>query len=130
MDQIEKNNRYNMLRIEMNKQLQTKGYWLSEEDVTYLQHVQKQACQLHEMIDFDSHIIFELANTFKDSPYIRIDTFVYCIEEALYIYYGVRRRSHELYDHEIVQLLYEQYVKHHGIWDIHLLKDCVKEVTK
>lgn len=130
MNPIGKHDKLYTQRIQMNEQLQTKGYWLSEEDVAFLHHEQIQACQLHEMIDFDSHIIFEIANTFKDSPYIRIDTFVNCIKEALYTYYGIRRRNHDLYDQEIVHLLYAQYVKHHGIFDVHLLKDCIKEVTK
>lgn len=128
MNTIEKTNKIRKLCTQINGSLQASGYWLSEEDISYLRKQQIQACKIHQMIDFDSHILFDIANTFQKSPYVRYDSFVNCIKEALYIYYGVRRRDHIRYDHEIVVIMYEQYIAHHGIFDLALLQDCIKAV--
>ena len=130
MKQIEKTSTMHSLCTKINGELQRSGYFLSEEDIKCLRKSQIEACKLHQMIDFDSHILFDLANIFQESPYIRYDTFVNCIKEILYIYYGVRRVDHEHDDHEVVMIIYEQYIIHHGIIDAALLQDCIKAVKK
>lgn len=130
MKYIEKNNQIHKLCTKINGELQRKGYCLSEEDIQQLRVAQIEACKLHQMIDFDSHILFDLADIFQESPYLRYDTFVNCIKETLYAYYGVRRVDHEHDDHELVMIIYEQYIKHQGIIDVVYLQDCIKAVKK
>lgn len=130
MNQIENTSKMHKLCTQINGELQRTGYFLSEEDIQHLRIAQIEACKLHQMIDFDSHILFDLADIFQESPYIRYDTFVDCIKEILYIYYGVRRVDHVHDDYELVIIVYEQYIIHCGIIDAALLQYCIKAVKK
>lgn len=62
MKQIEKTSIMHTLCTKINGELQRSGYFLSEEDIKCLSKSQIEACKLHQMIDFDSHILFDLAN--------------------------------------------------------------------
>lgn len=127
MNQIEQKRTMITLSKQVNDDLCTYGYWLSEEDIQQLRKTQKEAYQANGMIDFDVHIIFDLAKCFANSPYLKIDTFLFCIEQVLYLYYALRKILRNLYDDELVELIYHCYLEQHGVIDSTLYQYCVQK---
>lgn len=102
------------------------GYTLTQEDLQKLFATQKQAWKAAGMIDMDRQIVFALANRFVSSPYIQITTYLAVLQECLFAYYVVRREVKQCYDDELVSLLYEAYLRHHGEFSKECILDCIQ----
>lgn len=112
---------------ETNYELRAYGLFLSEEDILYLKEQQKIAYELSHMIDVSYDIIFTIANTFKASPYIRYDSFKELIKDVLFLYYAYRRKTkYELYDDQVIELMYEAYLQCNGSINKDLLEHIIK----
>ncbi|MDF9824816.1 hypothetical protein M2475_000783 [Breznakia sp. PF5-3] len=116
-----------MIIKEVNAEIASYGFSLSEEDYQFLLAKQKELYTHYNLIDLDTTIIKVIAMTVNKSPYIRQSNYVDLIVHFLDLFYACRKQIGTLhYDDEIIYTLYQIYLLHYGEISTKLLYDTLK----
>lgn len=116
---------------DLNYELQQYGLELSEKDLQELRTAQRLATRKYKLVDLDDQIIFTIANILMKSPYVRYDNYVLLIKGFIDTYYACRSRfQSQLYDDEVVTIMFQCYLKNYGEINMQLIFNVLQELEK
>lgn len=91
------------------------GLELRKEQLQELYHTQQLALQRYEWVETKEDRLFDILTPFLKSPTMALQTYMVQFKQAIWLYYHVR--SHvdwHVSDEELCEILYEEYLLHHG----------------
>ena len=107
----------------MKQELACIGFTLSNEQMKELYRVQQMALLRYRWVETRRECIFDILKPFLNSPYMAQQTYLSLFQQSIVLYYHIRSSiDWQVSDEILCEILYEEYLLHHGEIDQKLVK--------